>query len=149
ARQACTPSRQGTAAAASTHSPGRHGVRVKGARPSASRNLYALIDGNVTRVSLQGRHSGDHQCSRRRPRSEMVGPLGPERRKGLAGPAPIAIRGIVQMHTQEAVDVIVIGAGPAGENVAGICAQSGLEVAVVEGQLVGGECSYWGCIPSK
>ena len=53
------------------------------------------------------------------------------------------------MHTQKAFDVIVIGAGPAGENVAGICAQAGLEVAVVEGQLVGGECSYWGCIPSK
>jgi dihydrolipoamide dehydrogenase len=53
------------------------------------------------------------------------------------------------MHTQEAFDVIVIGAGPAGENVAGICAQAGLDVAVVEDQLVGGECSYWGCIPSK
>src|SRR6516162_7955178 len=56
---------------------------------------------------------------------------------------------MVQMHTQEAFDVIVIGAGPAGENVAGICAQAGLEVAVVEAELVGGECSYWGCIPSK
>jgi dihydrolipoamide dehydrogenase len=53
------------------------------------------------------------------------------------------------MHAQEAFDVIVIGAGPAGENVAGICAEAGLEVAVVEGELVGGECSYWGCIPSK
>jgi dihydrolipoamide dehydrogenase len=53
------------------------------------------------------------------------------------------------MPVREAFDVIVIGAGPAGENVAGICAQAGLEVAVVEGQLVGGECSYWGCIPSK
>jgi dihydrolipoamide dehydrogenase len=53
------------------------------------------------------------------------------------------------MHAQSAFDVIVIGAGPAGENVAGICAEAGLEVAIVEGQLVGGECSYWGCIPSK
>ncbi|MCK9894593.1 NAD(P)/FAD-dependent oxidoreductase [Frankia sp. AgB32] len=47
------------------------------------------------------------------------------------------------------VDVIVIGAGPAGENVAGRCADAGLAVAVVERELVGGECSYWGCIPSK
>ncbi|MCM3885399.1 NAD(P)/FAD-dependent oxidoreductase [Frankia sp. R82] len=46
-------------------------------------------------------------------------------------------------------DVIVIGAGPAGENVAGRCAQAGLAVAIVERELVGGECSYWGCIPSK
>ncbi|MCK9920930.1 NAD(P)/FAD-dependent oxidoreductase [Frankia sp. AgPm24] len=47
------------------------------------------------------------------------------------------------------VDVIVLGAGPAGENVAGRCARAGLAVAIVERELVGGECSYWGCIPSK
>jgi len=46
-------------------------------------------------------------------------------------------------------DVIVIGAGPAGETAAGRCAQGGLSVAIVERELVGGECSYWGCIPSK
>ncbi|WP_438803314.1 dihydrolipoyl dehydrogenase family protein, partial [Frankia gtarii] len=43
----------------------------------------------------------------------------------------------------------MIGAGPAGENVAGRCADAGLAVAIVERELVGGECSYWGCIPSK
>ncbi len=46
-------------------------------------------------------------------------------------------------------DVIVIGQGPAGENAAGGCATGGLNVAVVESELIGGECSYWGCIPSK
>ena len=46
-------------------------------------------------------------------------------------------------------DVVVIGAGPAGENAAGRCADGGLQVAIVEAELIGGECSYWGCIPSK
>jgi dihydrolipoamide dehydrogenase len=46
-------------------------------------------------------------------------------------------------------DVIVLGAGPVGQTVAGRSRAHGLSVAVVERELVGGECSYWGCIPSK
>jgi pyruvate/2-oxoglutarate dehydrogenase complex dihydrolipoamide dehydrogenase (E3) component len=49
----------------------------------------------------------------------------------------------------ETVDVVVVGMGVAGEAVAGHLAASGLEVVGVESQLVGGECPYWGCIPSK
>jgi pyruvate/2-oxoglutarate dehydrogenase complex dihydrolipoamide dehydrogenase (E3) component len=46
-------------------------------------------------------------------------------------------------------DVVVIGMGPAGEEVAGRLAQAGLDVVGIEKQLVGGECPYWGCVPSK
>jgi pyruvate/2-oxoglutarate dehydrogenase complex dihydrolipoamide dehydrogenase (E3) component len=49
----------------------------------------------------------------------------------------------------ETFDVVVVGAGPAGEHAAGRLADAGLAVALVERELVGGECSYWGCIPSK
>jgi pyruvate/2-oxoglutarate dehydrogenase complex dihydrolipoamide dehydrogenase (E3) component len=49
----------------------------------------------------------------------------------------------------EHYDTIVIGAGPGGRGVAGTLAQAGQRVAMIESELVGGECPYWACIPSK
>lgn len=53
------------------------------------------------------------------------------------------------MATDGTYDVIVIGAGSTGTNAAWYARDNGLSVAVVESELVGGECSYWACIPSK
>jgi dihydrolipoamide dehydrogenase len=51
--------------------------------------------------------------------------------------------------TADTYDVIVIGAGPTGENVADRAVRGGLSAVIVESELVGGECSYWACMPSK
>lgn len=53
------------------------------------------------------------------------------------------------MALEHSVDVVVVGLGVGGEAVGGALAQAGLDVVGIEAELVGGECPYWGCIPSK
>ncbi|MET8538996.1 FAD-dependent oxidoreductase, partial [Streptomyces sp. NPDC005065] len=52
-------------------------------------------------------------------------------------------------ETTRTYDVIVIGAGPVGENVAERARAAGLSTVIVERELLGGECSFWACDPSK
>ncbi|WP_102193712.1 dihydrolipoyl dehydrogenase family protein [Microbacterium aurantiacum] len=51
--------------------------------------------------------------------------------------------------TTDEFDLIILGGGPVGENVADRAVQAGLTAIIVESELVGGECSYWACMPSK
>jgi len=56
---------------------------------------------------------------------------------------------VVAAESTDVFDVIVVGGGPAGENVADRVVRGGLTAALVEGHLLGGECSYYACMPSK
>src|ERR1700694_1986284 len=53
------------------------------------------------------------------------------------------------MSEEREFDIICIGAGPAGEALCGELAGGDMSFAAIENNLVGGECPYWGCIPSK
>ena len=60
-----------------------------------------------------------------------------------------APRGSEWGTVEQSYDVVVLGAGSTGENVADIVVRGGLSAVLVESELVGGECSYWACMPSK
>src|SRR5580692_10048462 len=61
----------------------------------------------------------------------------------------IAKEGASMTAAEHTYDIIVLGAGPVGQTAAERTRAAGLSVAMVERELVGGECSYWGCVPSK
>jgi pyruvate/2-oxoglutarate dehydrogenase complex dihydrolipoamide dehydrogenase (E3) component len=56
---------------------------------------------------------------------------------------------MMESNENAVYDVIVIGGGPAGENVADVASRRGLRVGLIEHELLGGECTYWACMPSK
>jgi hypothetical protein len=60
-----------------------------------------------------------------------------------------AERSGAEYRMAESAEVIVVGMGPGGEDAAGNLAEAGLDVLGIEANLVGGECPYWGCVPSK
>ncbi|MGW5464092.1 FAD-dependent oxidoreductase, partial [Streptomyces sp. NPDC003996] len=115
------------------------------------------------RQRLAGRHPAHRTPTadrRAAPRPGRRAPGIPDqaRRAASAAPRPSsgtprnARKNMSEPHeTQEGVpyDVVVLGAGPVGQNVADRARAAGLSVAVVERELVGGECSYWACVPSK
>src|SRR5690242_7992838 len=72
-------------------------------------------------------------------------PMWPER----TPPSRLAPMTETESTVYSSYDVVVLGAGPVGENVADRTRAAGLSTAVVESELVGGECSYWACMPSK
>src|SRR5215207_10049808 len=55
----------------------------------------------------------------------------------------------MERMSDQTYDVVVVGAGSTGENVADVVVRGGLSAVLVEKELVGGECSYWACMPSK
>jgi len=77
----------------------------------------------------------------------IIKPLGSDCVTIIAG--ALYHRRLVHTIHRKMFDVVVIGAGPVGENVADRASQGGLKVAIVENELIGGECSYWACMPSK
>src|SRR6201998_397293 len=77
--------------------------------------------------------------------------VSPRRRFGVTRPIQIPVPVGCQTVTaaEDSYDVVVLGAGPVGQNAAERARAGGLSVAMVERALVGGECSYWACVPSK
>src|SRR4029077_18133355 len=98
--------------------------------------LALAVKGAFSQVN---RHHAD-----RRPGPDLVVCL-----DDVPWPGPVDAQPMSGPAAENVYDVIVIGAGPVGYTVTGRARAAGLSVAAVERELVGGECSYWACIPSK
>jgi pyruvate/2-oxoglutarate dehydrogenase complex dihydrolipoamide dehydrogenase (E3) component len=107
------------------------------------------------RVSGQGREhrseaAGDREGASQRGTSEERTDRGDGLDSGARSGAPRGSEsGTSTSAREQTYDVVVLGAGSTGENVADIVVRGGLTAVLVEHELVGGECSYWACMPSK
>jgi pyruvate/2-oxoglutarate dehydrogenase complex dihydrolipoamide dehydrogenase (E3) component len=107
------------------------------------------------RVSGQGREhrreaAGDREGASQRGTSEERTDRGDGLDSGARSGAPRGSEpGTPTSAPERTYDVVVLGAGSSGENVADIVVRGGLTAVLVENELVGGECSYWACMPSK
>ena len=99
--------------------------------------LAARHEGDSSRV-------GDEDGGMSSDETQTLDPL-PPTTEGAGEHLPIA----AEPQLADVIDVVVIGAGPTGENVAARTAAAGLVTVIVEAALIGGECSYSACIPSK
>jgi len=106
--------------------------------PGTMRSRPIALTGKVAFSQVNRHHA------RRRPCPGLVVCL-----DDVPWPGPVDARPMSGPAAENVYDVIVIGAGPVGYTVAGRARAAGLSVAAVERELVGGECSYWACIPSK